>query len=260
MNLNHYIRERLQRKSILLMTHAIVGYPSLKDNWTMLEMMQQAGVDLVELQLPFTEPTADGPVFVKANQEALKNGMRRNDYFEFMKKASEAFDFPILMMSYYNPVFVMGHLPFCRELRRCNGEGFILPDLPVQEFGDLFQHSQDYDLSPILLCAPTNTPERLDEIAAHGSGFLYCVARKGVTGALTRLDQSLESFIERCRGVSSLPLALGFGLSSNEDLRQLRGKVEIAIVGSALLRNWQEKGPRGYQSYLTGLVESSLGY
>ena len=119
MNLSQYIRERLQRKSILLMTHAIAGYPSLKDNWTMLEMMQQAGVDLVELQLPFTEPTADGPVFVKANQEALKNGMRRNDYFEFMKKAGKAFDFPILMMSYYNPVFVMGHLPFCRELRRC---------------------------------------------------------------------------------------------------------------------------------------------
>ena len=249
MNLCHYIRERLQRKSILLMTHAIVGYPSLKDNWTMLEMMQQAGVDLVELQLPFTEPTADGPVFVKANQEALKNGIHRIDYFDFMKKASEAFDFPILMMSYYNPVFVMGHRQFCRELRRCNGEGFILPDLPVQEFGDLFQHSEDYDLSPILLC---------HEIAAHGSGFLYCVARKGVTGALTRLDQSLESFIDRCRDVSSLPLAVGFGLSSNEDLRQLRGKVEIAIVGSALLRNWQEQGPRRYQSYLTGLVESSL--
>ena len=226
----------------------------------MLEMMQKAGVDLVELQLPFTEPTADGPIFVRANQEALKNGMRRKDYFAFIKKATRAFDFPILVMSYYNPVFVMGHHEFCQELRRCNGEGFILPDLPVQEFGDLFQHSKEFDLSPILLCTPTNTPERLREIASHGSGFLYCAARKGVTGALTQLDQSLESFINHCRSVSQLPLALGFGLSSNEDLQQLRGKVEIAIVGSALLRNWQEKGAQGYQSYLTGLVESCMDF
>lgn len=255
MNLTDTIQERLKQKNILLMTHAVVGYPSLEDNWTMLEMMQEAGVDLVELQMPFTEPSADGPTFVKANQQALKNGVRRKDYFAFMKKATEAFDFPILMMSYYNPVFVMGHQAFCQQLKETGGDGFILPDLPVEEFGDLFQHSQSLDLSPILLCAPTNTPERLGEIASHGSGFLYCVARKGVTGAKTQLDQSL-GFISRCREVSKLPLALGFGLSSGEDIQQLHGKVEIAIVGSALLRSWQENGPQGYQHHLTGLVES----
>ena len=260
MNLSRYIQERLQQKNILLMTHAIVGYPSLEDNWTMLEIMQKAGVDLVELQFPFTEPTADGPIFVRANQQALKNGVCRDDYFDFMKKATRAFDFPILMMSYYNPVFVMGHQAFCHELRACAADGFILPDLPVQEFGDLFQHSKESGLSPILLCAPTNTAERLSEIAAHGSAFLYCVARKGVTGTLTHLDHSLESFIGRCRKVSGLPLALGFGLSSADDIRQLQGKVEIAIVGSALLQNWQEKGPQGYQHYLMGLVESCMEF
>ena len=255
MTLTDYIQARLQQKKILLMTHAVVGYPSLEDNWAMLEMMQNAGVDLVELQFPFTEPSADGPAFVKANQQALKNGVRRHDYFEFMKKASEAFDFPMLMISYYNPVFVMGHHAFCQQLHATGGDGFILPDLPVEEYGDLFDHSQSLDLSPILLCTPTTTPERLHEIASHGSGFLYCVARKGVTGVKTHLDQSLD-FIARCRDVSELPLALGFGLSSGEDIQHLQGKVEIAIVGSALLRSWQENGPQGYQHHLAGLVES----
>lgn len=256
MNLAHYIEERLKQKDILLMTHAVVGYPSLKENWRMLEMMQNAGVDLVELQMPFTEPSADGPLFVKANQHALKNGVRRKDYFDFMKKAAQAFDFPILMMSYYNPVFVMGHQAFCQQLQESAGVGFILPDLPVEEYGDLFQHSQDAELSPILLCTPTNTSERLHEIAQHGVGFLYCVARKGVTGAQTQIDQALASFLARCRTVSSLPLALGFGLSSGKDLQQLQGKVEIAIVGSALAKTWEEKGPQGFQHHLAGLMEN----
>lgn len=255
MNLTQYIQNRLQQKRILLMTHAVVGFPSLEENWAMLEAMQQAGVDLVELQMPFTEPSADGPLFVKANQHALKNGVRRKDYFEFMKKAAQAFDFPILMMSYYNPVFVMGHQAFCEQLRASAGEGFILPDLPVEEYHDLFQQSQAAELSPILLCTPTNTPERLDEIARHGSGFLYCVARKGVTGAKTKIDPSLDPFLARCRKASSLPLALGFGISSGEDLLQLHGKVEIAIVGSALAKTWQEKGQQGFQHHLAGLME-----
>ena len=256
MNLAPYIQERLQKKRILLMAHAVVGFPSVAENWAMLEAMQKAGVDLVELQMPFTEPSADGPLFVKANQQALQNGVRRKDYFDFMQKAAQAFDFPILMMSYYNPVFVMGHQAFCQKLRASGGKGFIVPDLPVEEFGDLFQHSQAANLSPILLCTPTNTPERLDAIARCGSGFLYCVARKGVTGAKTQIDPALDPFLSRCRNASSLPLALGFGISSGEDLRQLHGKVEIAIVGSALARTWEEKGPQGYQHHLAGLLEN----
>ncbi len=256
MNLTNFIQERLEQKKILLMTHVVVGYPSLADNWTMLEMMQKVGVDLVELQMPFTEPSADGPLFVKANQQAIKNGIRRDDYFEFMKKATAVFDFQILMMGYYNPVFVMGHQEFCQKLSENGSRGFILPDLPVEEYGDLFQYSQQFELSPILICAPTNTPERLSELAAHGAGFLYCVARKGVTGTSTTLDQSLDSVIARCRRASDLPLALGFGLSEGKTIQQLQGKVEIAIVGSALLRSWQEKGPQGYQHHLAGLAEN----
>ncbi|MBF0286266.1 MAG: tryptophan synthase subunit alpha [SAR324 cluster bacterium] len=256
MNLTEHIQERLRHKRILLMTHAVVGFPSLQANWDMLEIMQKAGVDLVELQLPFTEPSADGELFVKANQAALKSGIRIDDYFAFMQKATAAFDFPIFMMSYYNPVFVMGHQTVCQRLKESGSWGYILPDLPVEEYGDLFEYSKAAGLHPILLCAPTNTPQRLRKIAQQGSGFLYCVARKGVTGAKTDINENVDDFITRCRDCSELSIALGFGLSKGEDIQDLHGKVEIAIVGSALLRSWLEKGPEGYQNHLTELVEN----
>ena len=124
--LETYIRQRLQRKQLLLMTHAVVGYPSLEANMAMLEAMQRADADLVELQLPFSEPIADGPVFLHANQRALEAGINREQYFSFMQRASANFDFKILMMGYYNSVFQMGHESFCA----CLGEhgGTVRPD------------------------------------------------------------------------------------------------------------------------------------
>src|SRR5262244_1360549 len=110
--LETYVHQRLQQKKLLLMTHAVIGYPSLDANMTMLEAMQRADVDLVELQLPFSEPIADGPVFVRANQRALEAGMNWERYFKFMQRATTAFDFKILMMGYYNSVLQMGHDAF----------------------------------------------------------------------------------------------------------------------------------------------------
>ena len=119
--LETYIKEKLKERQILLMTHAVVGYPSLDDNWRMLECMHDAGVALVELQLPFSEPIADGPVFVKANQSALQHGLHWDDYFEFMTKAAGHFSFPLLFMGYYNSVFCMGNQPFCARLKKAGG-------------------------------------------------------------------------------------------------------------------------------------------
>ena len=121
MQLIDYLRKRLEKRKILLMTHAVVGYPSLEDNWAMLEAMRDADVDLVELQMPFSEPTADGPLFVKANQEALRNGIKLKDYFKLMKRASDSFEFPVLMMGYCNTAFTMGFQVFCESLSMNGG-------------------------------------------------------------------------------------------------------------------------------------------
>ncbi len=258
-DLETYVRERLAHKKMLLMTHAVVGFPSFDDNMAMLEVMQRAGSDIVELQLPFSEPIADGPVFVRANQHALDAGVDWEQYFRFMERASQAFDFKILMMGYYNSVLQMGHETFSACIAEHGASGFIVGDLPSQEAGALFVEAERFDLAPIVFMTPTNSMERLQEVATYARGFVYCVARKGVTGTQTQIDQSLEAFIERCRQVTSLPLALGFGLRSGTDLEQIRDHVDIAIVGTALLEAWEQGGASAYERLLREMSAAATG-
>ena len=255
MNLTEYIQERLARQRVLLMTHLIVGFPSLEANWRMLEIMAEEEVDLVELQMPFSEPVADGPTFARANQQALEQGIALDQYFELMQRSTRDFGFPHLMMGYYNTAFQLGHANFCARLQESGSSGFILPDLPIEEYGDLFELSQAHDLCPILLMTPTNTVVRLEEIGRRACGFVYAVARKGVTGSKTDLNATLHDFVSRYRQATSLPIGVGFGLRSGDDLRGLQGIAEIGIVGSALLAVWEEQGEAGYRRLLRELAE-----
>ena len=256
--LEAHVRERLAvgDRRILLMTHLIVGYPSLEANRAMLRRMAAHGVDLVELQMPFSEPVADGPTFVRANQEALSRGLTLEAYFDFFHEAGELAAFPRLFMGYYNTVFRAGHSEFCRRLQGAGGSGFILPDLPYEEYGDLFDLGARHRLDPVLLMTPTNTEDRLSELGRRARGFVYAVARKGVTGRRTELRDELYRFLDACRAATDLPLALGFGLRGGEDLRALHGRVEIGIVGSALLTAWEEGGETRYDRLLGELAEA----
>ncbi|MBT3345068.1 MAG: tryptophan synthase subunit alpha [Gemmatimonadetes bacterium] len=254
------VRDRLatDERRLLLMTHVIVGYPSLEANRKMLALMGEADVDLVELQMPFSEPVADGPTFVRANQEALANGLRLDDYFDFFEEAGQLCSCPRLMMGYYNTVYRLGHEQFCQRLAQAGGAGFILPDLPIEEFGDLFDLSQRQALDPIMLMTPTNTEQRLQQIGDHARGFVYTVARKGVTGSRTKMEEGgVFDLLKRCRAATSLPLALGFGLSTGDDLRLLYdSQAKIGIVGSALLQAWEEGGESGYARLLAELSDA----
>ncbi|MBI2994393.1 MAG: tryptophan synthase subunit alpha [Gammaproteobacteria bacterium] len=254
MALEPFIRDRLKDRPLLLMTHAVVGYPSLDANWQMLECMQKAGVDLVELQLPFSEPIADGPTFIKANQSALTTGLHWDDYFGLLARASREFTFSLLFMGYYNSVFRMGHAAFCDRLARAGAGGLIVADLPPEEACDLMQEAESRQLDFIRLMAPTNSSARLREIADGASGFVYCVARKGVTGRATELDESVVAYVKRCRAATRLPIALGFGIRSSEHMTRLRGIADIAIVGSACLEAWEQKGRDGYAALLKELA------
>ena len=256
--LETYVRQRLQRKPLLLMTHTVVGCPSLDANMAMLEAMQRADADLVELQLPFSEPIADGPVFVRANQRALEAGITWDTYFAFMQRVTTAFDFKVLLMGYYNSVLQMGHETFCACLAEHGGSGFIIADLPPEEASELLQHAMTYQQAPIVLMTPTNSMARLQQLATYARGFVYCVARRGVTGPQTHMDASLEAFITRCRQATSLPLALGFGLRTGADLRRLRGLVDIGIIGTALLTAWEQGGVVHYETLLQDLQAATM--
>jgi tryptophan synthase alpha chain len=253
-SLEKYLRDRLQHKDLLLMTHVVCGYPSFEDNWRELEIMAEFDVDMVELQFPFSEPSADGPLFVKANQEAISSGIRPTDCFDFMRKVSAHFPFKVLMMGYYNTAFKMGAETFVSKLANAGGCGYILPDLPVEEAGELHELSSVKGLAPIVLMTPTNTEARL-EILGHASrGFIYAVARKGVTGGQTEMGDDLDDFIARCRAHTDLPIGVGFGVSKKSDLDFLRGKTEIAIIGTAALKAWEEGGEKALRDFFRGLV------
>jgi tryptophan synthase alpha chain len=252
--LESHARERLAKKPPLLMAHAVVGYPSVDATWTMLEAMAGAGVDLVELQLPFTEPIADGPVFVRANHGAIEAGTAWRTYFELAARAAARFDFPILFMGYYNSVFRMGAEPFCAQLADAGMRGFILADLPPEEAVELNELARARGLDPILIMTPTNSPARLVEIGRQASGFVYCTARRGVTGRKTDLSRGVGAFLERCRAATPLPLGLGFGIKTAADVRELRGCADIAIVGTACLEAWEARGETGYRQFLDTLA------
>lgn len=255
--LEAHVRGRRREKPILLMAHAVVGYPSIEANWAMLEAMDAAGVDLVELQLPFSEPIADGPLFIKANQEAIASGITWEAYFGLVRRATSAFRFPVLFMGYSNSILQMGEERFAERLAGAGGRGFIAADLPPEEAQALHACARRRGIDPILIMTPTSSPERLAAIARQASGFVYCVARKGVTGKRTEISSDVHGFLERARAATRLPLALGFGIKTPEDVRAARGLADIAIVGTACLEAWEEGGREGYRRFIEGLAAAT---
>ena len=240
--LETYLREKLETRPMLLMTHIVIGYPTLDASLELIDTMVAAGVDLMELQIPFSEPIADGPVILKANQQSLAAGTRVADCFNVAAAAVQKHATPFLFMSYYNILNRYGVSAFVEKMADTGLSGAIVPDLPPEE-GGAYQTAMDtHQLAPIYIFAPTTPYERMGYIAGFGRGLIYCVARKGVTGQSTDFSEDLGAYLNRCRAATNLPLALGFGVKDAADVAFLTGKVDIAVVGSQCLRILEEKG------------------
>ena len=251
--LEDYIRQGVKERGILLMAHVVVGYPDLEESFKVVKAIVSAGVDLMELQIPFSEPIADGPVILKANQSALSAGIRVDDCFEFARRVTQSFDIPFLFMTYYNIVFKRGEERFFAEAKEAGIRGAIVPDIPPEEGESYVAAAAAHDIAPIFILSPTTTPDRLAYLAGFGRGFFYCVARKGITGAKTTFSAELDEFLGRCRRVTQLPLALGFGVSRKEDVDFLKGKVEVAVVGSQALRVLNSSGVEAAGNFFRAL-------
>ena len=254
MNLTSDIQQRLQKKPILLMTHLVLGYPSLDVNREVIRQMAENGVDCIELQIPFSEPMADGPVILKANQDALSRGIRVADCFAFAEEMVREFpQVNFLFMTYYNIIFRYGEEAFIKRAAEIGIRGFIVPDLPPEEGESYLRLSKQYHTAPIMFFTPTSTEERMREVEKMGDGFIYCVARKGVTGKQTEMDDTLADNLDRYRKATSLPLAVGFGISSREDVAMLEGKADMATIGTATIRLVDEQGPDAVGPFIKGL-------
>jgi tryptophan synthase alpha chain len=242
-----------ERRKILLMTHIVVGYPTLEKSLELVDAMVEAGVDLMELQIPFSEPIADGPVIVRANQVALDAGTTVDQCFEFAREVTRRHSIPFLFMSYYNILFKRGVERFVSAAASAGVQGAIVPDLPPEEGADYVARMRASSLSPIFIFSPRTSDARLEELGRAGDGFVYVVARKGVTGLATELSSELERYLARCRRATHLPLAVGFGLKSRQDIEFLTGRADIAVVGTQSLRLFEEKGVSAVRDFLAGL-------
>jgi len=240
--LEPYLKNRLKEKEILLMTHIVLGYPTIEDTFKIIESMLNAGVDLMELQIPFSEPIADGPVILYANQKSLSRKTTVQKCIDFAQKVTGTFDIPFLFMSYYNILFKYGVGRFTEAMVQSGIKGAIVPDLPPEEGRDYLGAMEKHNLVPIFIFSPTTPDKRMKYLASFGKGFIYCVARKGVTGVDTDFSEQLKKYLDRCRKATDLPLALGFGVKEKKDVDFLKGKADIAVVGSQTIRLVDKEG------------------
>ncbi|MCP4020651.1 MAG: tryptophan synthase subunit alpha [Desulfobacteraceae bacterium] len=252
--LESYIKSVKKEKEILLMTHIVMGYPSFEASYEIVEQMVKAGVDLMELQIPFSEPMADGPVILKANQKALEQGAKVAKCFEFAQRVTQDFDIPFLFMSYANILYKYGFTKFCRHMAKIGLKGAIVPDLPPEEAKEYLDAMNANQLCPIFIFSPETSNQRLDYLAQFCTGFVYCLARKGVTGKETQFSNTLGQYLERCRKATSLPLAVGFGVKDRQDVNYLKGKADIAVIGSQTIRVVEQKGIDGTKEFIKSLV------
>ena len=253
MQIAEHIRKQLQDKQILLMTHLVLGYPSFDVNRQVIAQMVENGVDLIELQIPFSEPVADGPMILKANQEAIANGAKVRACLDFAAEMTAKYDIPFLFMTYYNILFKYGVEEFIGKAKEIGIKGFIIPDLPPEEGRQYLELTARCGLDPIQIFAPTTKASRMKELASHGGGFIYCVARRGVTGKKTDFDADFNAYMQRCRQATDLPLAVGFGIARKEDVDFLTGKADIAVIGTRTIKIVDEQGPQAVGPFIAGL-------
>ncbi len=228
-----------------LMTHVVIGYPSLDATVDLVKTMVTAGADMVELQIPFSDPIADGPTIMRACEKSLKNGTKVIDAFVIAKKLSqEPFDsaqgkvsIPLYFMAYYNTVFRYGVEKFCKDAKESGITGLIIPDMPIDEeaYEHFFAFCSRFGLENIRVVSPASTNERLAKNAKVASGFVYATAQQGTTGAKDELPSATKTYLAQVQKHFSLPLAVGFGISKPEHVSLLDGIADIAIVGSAII-------------------------
>ena len=254
MKLEELIRQRKATKDILLMTHIVLGYPSFETNREVIRAMVENGVDCIEMQIPFSEPMADGPVILKANQDSLARGATIDDCLAFGAEMCATHDIPFLYMTYFNIIYKYGEQRFLDQAVKAGIQGLILPDLPPEEGADLCKTAKQKGIAPIMIYSPTSTDERMEELANYGAGFIYCTARKGVTGTHSELDAEFTSYLERCRRASSLPLAVGFGIQNRTDIEALIGVADMGVVGSQTIKLVDRHGSEAVGPFISQLL------
>jgi tryptophan synthase alpha chain len=233
------------------------GDPSLEKTKDIVLLFEECGADIVELGVPFSDPLADGPVIQRASERALKNKVTLRKVISHVKELRSFTRIPLVLMTYFNPVFKYGIESFIKDAKDAGVDGVIIPDLPPDEAADFILLARKAALDTIFLLAPTSTGERIIKVVKASTGFIYYVSITGTTGASLLFDGSMEALISNIKRYTDKPIAVGFGVSNPENASAVAKISDGVIVGSAIVRKSHEH-PDELKSYLLSLRKAIL--
>jgi tryptophan synthase alpha chain len=211
------------------------GFPTVPGSIAAMRAMVAAGVDVIEVEMPYSDPVMDGPVIQRASEIALAGGVRTADALRAVEAVAQA-GAPVILMTYWNPIERYGVERFARDFAAAGGAGLVTPDLIPDEAGEWLAASDHSGLDRIFLAAPASTDERLAKAAAHSRGFVYATSVMGVTGARAQTSTAAPALVQRLRGITDLPLGVGLGVRDGDQAAAVAGYADAVIVGSALIR------------------------
>jgi tryptophan synthase alpha chain len=240
-----------------VVAYVTAGDPTLAATLDYVLALAEAGADVVELGVPFSDPLADGPTIQRASERALKSGTTLAGVLALVRQIRQSSQVPLVLFSYFNPILQMGLEKFASSAAEAGADGVLVTDLTPEEAAEYRQILQAHHLDTIFLAAPTSTDERLVKIAACSSGFLYLISRTGVTGAKDALPDDLPALLRRARRFTQLPIAVGFGISLPGHVSVLGGLADAAVVGSALVSEIEQAAsPEAAAAALRGRVRA----
>lgn len=232
--------------------YIMAGDPFLQRTKDILLLFEKCGADIVELGVPFSDPLADGPTIQRSSERALKNGVTLRKVLSLVSDLRQKTSIPIVLMTYYNPVFKYHDNDFIKDAKDAGVDGVIIPDLPPDEAADFIKISKKAIINTIFLIAPTSTEDRIKKVIKASSGFIYYVSITGITGSTLLLDGSMEVLISKIKKYTDKPIAVGFGVSTPLEATAVARLSDGVIVGSAIVKRIHE-APDGLESYLMSL-------
>lgn len=237
------IKEKLdvlkKEKRKALVPFLTAGYPSKAETINLMKQLEEEA-DIIELGVPYSDPLADGKVIEKSYFEALKNNIKVKDVFEIIKEARSFTSIPIVIMVYFNVIYCYGIEKFIEKLSEVEGDGLIIPDLPLEERKELLERCNDSGIDLIPLVAPTSK-ERIKKIVSDATGFIYCVSVNGITGERKKIDENIREYIEYVKIKTEIPVLLGFGISNGETVEMVKEFCDGVIIGSAIIKRIETK-------------------
>ena len=252
------INQKLQENKKLLSIYFTAGYPAIDDTVTIIQNLEKAGVDMIEIGLPFSDPLADGPTIQASSTQALKNGMTTQKLFEQLKNIRESVTIPLIAMGYFNPMLQYGVEAFCKKCEEIGIDGLIIPDLPVAIYNEQYKTTfEKYGLVNVFLITPQTSVERINFIDAISSGFIYMVSSASVTGSQSGFGDEQTNYFKRIANMNlNNPQIIGFGISNNETFTQATEYAKGAIIGSAFIKHLTTNGVDTIDTFVKSIVGS----